>query len=239
MNPIRPGTRKFVDLSSGLYQTRGSNRIGLDASFPDNAARIRALSCATNPSAYPARWSPSRRRRRRPGAAPWPFAPPRSPEHRPRDDEDGLGLPARQDRAGVGSRRQAAGVVEIGRVHERVDEIAARPGEAQVLDDELHVAHVEVQRVAVQEQHERRDAEEHHQAERIAPRLTQLLSGNRERFSHAAPSLARETVSRSTVCMKTSSRDGTIRSTVAGPLPPRASSSSVRRRPSAASATTT
>ena len=51
MKPMRPGTRKRVDLSSGLYQTRGSKSIGATCTRPPAAASRSALAAATRAEA--------------------------------------------------------------------------------------------------------------------------------------------------------------------------------------------
>ncbi len=50
MKPMSPGTRKRVDFSSGLYQTRGSYPIGTASIVPPAASRASAaFAAATRP----------------------------------------------------------------------------------------------------------------------------------------------------------------------------------------------
>jgi hypothetical protein len=70
---------------------------------------------------------------------------------------------------------QVGGEVEVGRVDERGDEIAARSAVVAILHRQRHVPHVEVDGIAVEQQHHGGQAQEHGQAQRVARCLAQLL----------------------------------------------------------------
>ena len=87
----------------------------------------------------------------------------------------------------------------------------------QVLDRQRHVAHVEVEREPVQHEHERGQADEHDQAQRVPRDLAQLLARDGPGLPHASAAAPRRAASASsTWWMNTSSSDGTIRSTCVG-----------------------
>src|SRR2546421_4748057 len=77
-------------------------------------------------------------------------------------------------------------VIEIARVDERRHERTTLGRGIAILDGERDVADVPVERVAVQQEEERRNENEDQQRAPIAPDLPQLFAAYRERLRHAA-----------------------------------------------------
>ena len=102
------------------------------------------------------------------------------------DDQDRLRQPPLRERLEVGAGRRRGHEVEVGGARERGDELAARPAPVAVLHREAHVAHVEVQRVAVEHEHEGGEADQHREREGVAPDLPQLLHDDGAQAPHRA-----------------------------------------------------
>ena len=108
------------------------------------------------------------------------------------------------------SRRSASAGVDVGHaievagVDERRDQRAALRRTVAVLDGQRDVPDVEVERVAVEQQEERRHEHEDQQRPPIARDLPQLLAVDGERLHHARPPARL----RSTTSRNTSSSDG-------------------------------
>ena len=119
------------------------------------------------------------------------------------DNEHGPGLIEIQHPLGVPMSEDRRCKVEVPGVDEGGDDAATLWRTVTVLDDELDVADVEVQRVAVQQQEERRHEDEDRQRAPIAIDLAKFLPVNGERLGHAAVPPAFSTTSR-----KTSSSEG-------------------------------
>ena len=79
---------------------------------------------------------------------------------------------------------QVGDEIEVARVDERRDEGAAVGRSVAVLDGQPHVADVEVQRVAVEQQEHGRHEQQDHQREPVTPDLTQLLTCHRHDLAH-------------------------------------------------------
>ena len=173
MKPIRPGTRNWVELELGVVEDARA-RVEAAGALQAGRGAVRDQACVglgrRSRARSRARWWRWWRRRRRAGTAPARCALGERArvalgdhQHRPRHAPLG-------DRREVAAGRRRRDLVEVGRVHEGGHQLAAARALVEVLHGEAHVAHVEVDRVAVEHQHEGRQAEQHPQAERVAAR---------------------------------------------------------------------
>src|SRR5690606_33200603 len=94
--------------------------------------------------------------------------------------------------------------IEVWRSVERRSQLSTRRAGVAVVGRQLHVSSIEVERVAVLEQKERRNDDEDRECATIATNLPQLLEGHRPDAPHDVASR----VACSTTSRKTSSSDG-------------------------------
>ena len=119
-----------------------------------------------------------------------------------RDHQHGARVAAVEDAGDVVAVDDVGHEVEVARVDEGGDHLAAGAAAVVVLHGQTDVADVEVERVAVDEQEERRHEEQDQQGPPVAPDLAQLLAGDGQHFPHQAAAL------RSATSRNTSSSDG-------------------------------
>ncbi len=110
-------------------------------------------------------------------------------DHQGETDLAGLERPVE---LGVGG--EVARQVETPRGHEGVDEITARRGEVTVAHPEGQVLDVEADGVAEDHQHEGGQPQQHHQRQRIAPDLPDLLERHGEYLSHCGCAPSRDSI---------------------------------------------
>ena len=133
--------------------------------------------------------------------------------------------PARGRASPSGGRRP----VEVGRVDERATRSRLAALLSRSCTASAHVAHVEVEREAVEQQHHGRHAEQHAERQRVAQDLAQLLPATARMRLTPAPRRAPSSRARS-VDEDVLER-GHDRSTVAGHVPGRVERSRTRSRP--------
>src|SRR5690606_35812727 len=114
------------------------------------------------------------------------------------------------ERAAFGRRGRGRNHVEVGRAVEGGDDLPTRLRLVAVFDGQAHVPDVEVERVAVQEQEERRYDDENHERPPVPADLPQLLHRDRDDAVHG-PILPAVW---STTSRKTSSSDGATGTTL-------------------------
>ena len=103
------------------------------------------------------------------------------------DHQHGSGEPALEHAVQVGACGQIGGTIEIGGVGEGGDQPTASRAAVPILDGQRHVPHVEVQRVAIEQEHGRGNPEKQREGQGIARGLAHLFQGNGQDLPHGTP----------------------------------------------------